>query len=307
MQRKFNCPQQTLVMVLLQLWDNCLANLTAMSAYKSLYTTTFINSMKTAVSNAALLPDNDARRTVAESIRIDMVAQSKICRNLWQDLKSYIRSAYPADQYDTMLTQAGWNYYSRSASNWSALQSLMTSGLNFINANSTTLTDAGYMREDFALEFANSIGSFNSLFSQFVTALQTAEQGTDERLEALNNCYEQGISMCLDGQNVFRNNEATKNLFVFEHVCGLVAGTSPATLDGYVMYEINGEPVVGMTAEIVQLNKSVQTNEEGFYDFGPVKGGTTYTVKYLLDGEVKDTEEVTVHVGTGARKNVEIE
>lgn len=307
MNPKFRCAQEAAIAAMQQLWENCNTQVATFNAYKAFYTTGYCTTQKAAIEAAAALPDNDARRTIAESIRIDLVAQAKLCRNLWQDLKAYIRSAYPADQFDTKLTAAGWSYYpAASGDKWTSMQSLMNNGLNFMNINSTELMNNGNMPAAFTTAFANAQGYFNTLFAQFVTALQTAETQTDERMEALNTCYENTINMCLDGQNAFRDNPSLKNQFVFDSVCSMVDGTSPAKLDGYATYIINGQPVVGLTAEIESINKSVQTNELGFYDFGPLKGGNTYTVKYILDGEIKDTESVKVNVGTGARKNVEI-
>jgi len=229
-------------------------------------------------------------------------------RAMWQDLKCYVRDAYPSDtEYDIKMDEAGWSYYQKSDSSWTKAQALFASGVNFINANRTVLETSGYMTQEYADAFLEMRANFDGAFTDYMVKIQQSEEATEQRLDACNAIYESVIGCCADGQRVFKDEEAVKNEFVFSAVVEKVNPSGPASLKGYVTYEINGEPVVGMTAEIESINKKAVVNDEGFYDFGPLTGGANYTVKYVLNDEVKDTEQVTVPVGTTVHKNVVIE
>lgn len=237
-----------------------------------------------------------------------MVNTARVLRNLWQDMKGYVRDAYPGEEFDTMLTSAGWSDYAAASNNkWTAVQGLAWAALNFMDANGPVLRDRGYMPDDFADRFRETATMFDTLYNDFVSAEQAAQEATEARIAACNSIYEKVNGCCSDGQNVFRNDGVVKDEFVFSAVLAMVDPSGPAGLKGYATYIINGEPVVGLTAEIESINKRAVVNAEGFYDFGPLSGGTTYTVKYMLGEEVKDTEVLIIPVGTTVHKNVEID
>ena len=143
--------------------------------------------------------------------------------------------------------------------------------------------------------------------SDFIAAEQAAQEGTEARIAACTEIFDRVSACCADGQNVFRNDGVIKDEFVFSAVLEMVDPSGPAGLKGYATYIINGEPVVGLTAEIEAINKRTTVDTEGFYDFGPMSGGATYTVNYKLGDEVKDTEVLTIPVGTTVHRNVGIE
>ncbi len=304
----FNCGQDALIEAVVLIWTYCKVRITRMSGFKSKYTSSMCD-LKIAEAQAILLmPDNAARQSVHEMARVSLQGIVDSGRSMWQDLKCYVRDAYTdTAEYDIKLGEAGWSYYQKSATSWTKAKALFASTVNFINANRTALQDQGYMPDAFADTFIELQSNFEVAFVDYMTKVQQSEEGTDERMDVCNAIFASVMECCADGQRVFKNEDAIKNEFVFSAVVEKVDPSGPASLKGYATYIINGEPVVGMTAEIEAINKRVVMNDEGFYDFGPLTGGVNYTVKYVLGDVVKDTEVVTVPVGTTVHKNVEIE
>ena len=307
MDTKFNVAIPVLVPTVLTILDNGEQHLDTLNAYKSKYTTDYFADKRSAIINAQHMPDADARSAAHEVLRLQLVSENKICLHLWQGFKNYCRDAYPdQDLFDIMLSQGGWNYYdAASAQNWPSQEALNVSATNFMTANATVLRTQGFMPDDYADRYQVAAENFANTYSVFRNALQVSKAGTDARNTALSNCYMDTISLCLDAQNLFADNDTVKALFVFDTVSSMIAPAGAAGLKGYATYVINGEPVTGLTAEIENTDKRVTTNPEGFYDFGNLSSGT-YTVKYKLGDVVKDTEQVTIPTGTTVTKNVRI-
>ena len=305
---KFSCSQDALVEAVVLIWTYCKVRIVRMGGFKNKYTVAMCDAKIAEAQAVLLLPDNAARQSVHEMIRVNLAGVVDVGRNMFQDLKCYVRDAYPtAEEFDIKMGEAGWGNFQKSATSWSKAKGLFASMVNFINANREALQAQGYMPDAFADEVMEMQASFEGLYTEFVSAMQTSEEQTDIRIDACNSIFMSVSDCCADGQRVFRNDGAVKDEFVFSAVLEKVDPSGPASLKGYATYQINGEPVVGLTAEIESINKRVTVNEEGFYDFGPLQGGANYTVKYVLGDEVKDTELVTVPVGTTVHKNVSLE
>jgi len=68
------------------------------------------------------------------------------------------------------------------------------------------------------------------------------------------------------------------------------------TLRGVVSYEINGEPLPGVSVQIVQLRRTVETGDDGAYMFTNVPPGT-YTVTTHREGIPDVARSVTITAG----------
>lgn len=304
---KYNCGQDALIKTSILIWNYCKARIGRMGAYKSKYTEAMCEGEIEAANAVLQMPDNAARQAKHEMTRVTMSGVAKTGRNLFQDMKGYVRDAYPGAEFDITMDAAGWRYFAGSVSSWADMQGLFSNAINFINLNDAVLKTKGFMPDTFVILFAETRASFDALYTEFVTAQQESHEATEARLIACNNLYEKVSGCCADGQNVFRDDGVVRNEFVFSTVLEMVSPTGPAGLKGYATYVINGEPVIGMTAEIEAINKRVPVDPIGFYDFGPLTGGVTYEVRYLMGDVVKDTEMVAVPVGTTVHRNVAIE
>jgi hypothetical protein len=136
------------------------------------------------------------------------------------------------------------------------------------------------------------------------TAEQEAIKKTEEKLIANNKIYSFLISMFLDAQELFAL-QSIKDQFVFDQVLSLINPGSPANLKGMVTYMIDGKPVAGLDALIEEQDLVVKTGPNGEYNFDGVRSGDV-TVKYVLNGEVKDTETFRIPPNTTVTKDVKI-
>lgn len=74
---------------------------------------------------------------------------------------------------------------------------------------------------------------------------------------------------------------------------------SNATIRGTVTSQTNNAPLAGVSVEITQIGRSVETNENGVYEFTNVAPGR-YTLVTHTDGFSDQAQSVTVVVGTPA-------
>lgn len=305
METKFNCSIPALTPTVITLWDNCEVHLSVLATYKSKYTPGLCASRKDAMNAAAAMPDQAARSAVHERIRLRLVDGSKTCMRLWQNLKSYCRDSYTnKEELEVQLKSAGWEYYDFAASSWPSTQSLMTSGLNFIDANIDTLKESGYMPDSFRAAFAYSKALFTNDYNEFRTAITDASTSTAARTEALNQCYADVISLCLDSQDCFANNEIIKAQFVFDNVLSMVA---PAGASAAAFTITNAQTKRAIIAEVqVQgSDKSVTTDSStGKCEVSQLAAGNT-TFIIMADGFVKQT--ITSDLTTGTTTRIPIE
>ncbi|MCA1589346.1 MAG: TonB-dependent receptor plug domain-containing protein [Acidobacteria bacterium] len=86
-------------------------------------------------------------------------------------------------------------------------------------------------------------------------------------------------------------------LFVFGF--SLTAAAQSSAIRGRVSSKINGSPLHGVSVQITQLRRSVETNDEGIYEFTAVPPGT-YTLVTHIEGFSDETRSVAVRANTTA-------
>ena len=80
------------------------------------------------------------------------------------------------------------------------------------------------------------------------------------------------------------------------HVCLTLPGQSTGSLRGKVVLQTGGDPVHGATVIVVQLGRSVQTGDDGSYEFGNIPPGN-YDVLAHLHPMADDRQNVQVEAG----------
>ena len=113
--------ENLLYQVCRRMWASCLENVDVFQGKRAIYNDIYIAARVAEIDTAQAFA-NDAQRTaVHELIRINMVTQCGTCCDTFQDLKLYIRHAFPKDQFDTQYKLAGGDLYAESSGlNWIA-------------------------------------------------------------------------------------------------------------------------------------------------------------------------------------------
>ncbi len=303
----YACTEQELYTICTTGWKSCEQYLVNFTAFKAKYKPTLITDRLAAVIAASELPDEQQRNATYETANINLKKQGRACCDKWQMLKRYIADAFPADEQKPMLEAAGFNYYDKAASNnWDSVKGLNTSGSTFIAAKLSELTANENMPPAFQLEFDSEKTQFDKTHQAFIQAEEEAHVGQDDKVKANNAIYADLISMLLDGQEIFKNEEPIYKQFVFAELLYLASGTGTAGFKGRVT--IVGTPVgiEGVIVTIKNNSKTTETDADGKYEINQLASGT-YTIIFEKVGyQPKTIENWIVKVGTVSNLNVEL-
>ena len=213
-------------------------HLTDFSAFKARYDATFVTSVRTEIENARNLPDSQARSTAAEIARLQLVDLNTEALNKFQSLKRYIVDAYPEQQHKALFEAAGQNYYLKASQlNWDSTKGLLSAASQFITNNTVTLTANQNMPVTFENDFITIKTTFEAKHQEFFQAEEEARIQTQTKVSANNNLYDNVVKFCLDGQEIFRNNEAIRKQFVIADLLLLASGPRPRSHLASVCYE----------------------------------------------------------------------
>jgi hypothetical protein len=168
---------------------------------------------------------------------------------------TYIRYGFAENEYENKRVAAGYNYYAGAAhEDWDAVKGLMQSGLLFLNANTTVLTNDGGMPAMFMPDFVLTKDAFELKYQAFLQAEEDTKVLTDQKILADNTLYKTLMKMFEDGKKIFREDAAVREQFTFDRVWALVNGGSatssniPATvveIGVYIYDEETGMPIEG--------------------------------------------------------------
>ena len=303
----YHCTQQELYTILETAWNNCKREQLRFATFKAKYTIPYIDGKLLDVITTKEIPDEQARNEAAETARIHLSAAGILCLNKWQLLKRYIADAFPKELQKPKLESAGSDYYLKaSQENWDSLSGLLTSAMQFINTNLAALTAADNMPPAFQTEFQTLKSDFETKHQTFLAAEETEVSGAEIKVNANNQVHAEAMKMLLDGQEIFKNEEATQKQFIFAELLYLASGTGTAGVKGHVTSAPANTPLENVKVGIPAKNKIVQTNETGFYQFLQLAAGK-YTITFELEGYQTHTEiQFDIKVGTVSTLNVEL-
>jgi len=278
----YRCSQQELYSCCLLGWTSCSENLAAFTAFKSKYDLAFVTTQLASVDDAKRLKGNQARSAQSETYRIELVALADQCRSNWQSLKRYIVEAFAPEMQKPQLEAAGQEYYTKATqNNWEAIESLNNFGETYIADNEAILASAGYMPLTFKPDFVAACTAFTAKHLQFMNQEETDEEGTQEKIEANNAIYTQLINMCLDGQEIFKNNEAKYKQFVFADILIKASSVGTAGIRGIVRDAATQLPIAGVSVTILGSSQSAITDIDGRYEIKPLAAGY-YDVSFVV-------------------------
>src|SRR5262245_28053731 len=131
----YRCSQSDLYEVARVGWNECSSRLSDFTAFKSLYTTTYVTARLTEIDTAEGMSDSTQRTEDSRLTRIKLKDKATEALNSWQILKRYIVQAYLSSDnlLSIKLDVAGQKYYQKATNNdWGATLSLLNAGDTFI-------------------------------------------------------------------------------------------------------------------------------------------------------------------------------
>jgi hypothetical protein len=181
-----------------------------------------------------------------------------------QKLKRYISKAFVPPLHKTRFEEAGFDYYDKAGGDdWEACQGLLLSGVNFISKHSADLLANLNMPVAFENDFKNGKNAFFDKHQQFLDSEETARIATETRQLACNEVYTNCMSMCLDGQEIFKNSDAIRKQFVFDEILFLVSGTGTAGFKGTAKDAVTGLPLAGVLFTLKGSDKTALSDADG--------------------------------------------
>jgi Carboxypeptidase regulatory-like domain len=301
--KTFSCSQQELYTVCNIGWQSCNQYLGQFSDFKARYTAPYIEGRQEEIAEAANLPDAQARAAQSEILRIQLEEKAATCLSNWQKLKRYILDAWQPNLQKPNLEAAGQNYYSKAGeNNWEAVASLVQSGSTFISTNSATLQANENMPASFQVTFDNAKAAFTENHQEFIESEQAKVLATETKMLANNNIHAKVMAMFMDGQELFKDNEALKKQFVFEQVLTLASGTGSAGLKGTISDANTETPVVGAIVTILPTGRTTASDEEGKYHFTQL-AADEYAVTITAEGYQSFSADQTINTGVTSTLN----
>ncbi len=303
MVKSYSLSMSVLYQTIRTIITNASNNIAALGSFKSKYNAAYLLTLQNPLDAAEAMKSEQARSAEHELLRIDMIGLGADCRQMWQNLKRYIADAYGSAQEVVMWDAAGWQYYTEASNeNWDKLREMMQMGFLFIEEHEALLKTAGYMPDDFKDTFDDKRGAFNVKYDAFLIARENAEAGTAAKIAANNAVYESTVSLCLDGQVCFMNDEVKKKLFSIEAVSSLIKPTGSAT----VVVELRNAETNAVIPMFEMTNLSTERTvsaEEGRAEMGQqAEGQTQYRI--VADGYAEHTITVDVHAGVKTIEHV---
>ena len=304
--RNYNCGQQELYSAALLGWESCSQHLTAFTNFSPLYDAALIATRQQEVKDASELPDEQARNAQSEIFRIELSQLAKNAMENWQKLKRYISKAWSEEFQKARLEEAGSKYYLKAGNeDWESCKGLLSSGMNFIDTYLAELTANLNMPPTFQAAFKDNKNAFFTKHQQFLDSEEAGRIATENKIVANNGVYKNLMSAFLDGQEIFKDEDAIKKQFIFDHVLNLVSGTGTAGIRGTITDAATGLTVANVTAAIETTDKTAITDEDGKYIITQVASGK-YKVSFTAEGYQNKSVLQEIKVGTISTLNVQL-
>lgn len=296
-QALYNCRMSELYTILRAGWQACSVNLSVFTAFSAAYTAPLIAARLHDVNSAELLPDFQARNSIAQNLRVDLQRANNDCLLVFRQLQRYISYAFPANQYQAQSDAAGGIYYNEAQNeNWDSTVAMLVSMTNFITANSAALLANTNMPAVFPAKVVAFAATFGGTHARFLAAENDAFVATETKVLANNQCYEELIAMFKDAKYLGFS-PATMKQFTFSSLLSLISSGGASVLRGTVTDSVTGLPVAGAVIDLTNLGVSVISDVNGNYEFTGVPAGT-YNVNCTASGYVLFAGVVVVTVST---------
>jgi hypothetical protein len=213
-------------------YNNLQTDLVFFAAKKPKYTPAYLDALRLTRTNAIALPDEEARNVNYQVLRNNLSETflPPILDN-FNDLKGYIKDAWPGEKPEPRYEAAGGTKYAKAAAkNWENVIGLNSSMQTFITANNANLTAPGGMPATFVTKVNSDAVNFTNAYELFAVARETGVARA-EKVIANNLLHSELMSVMEDGvMMVYRNDAAKKKNYVFDTLKDIVSPPGSASL-----------------------------------------------------------------------------
>ncbi|HLG35976.1 MAG TPA: hypothetical protein VI757_13935 [Bacteroidia bacterium] len=226
----YACSQDELYATSILIVDSFKINQAFFQTKKTIYTILFGNNLRAEILAAKALPDFQQRGASQETFKVQLEQAADDCLIIWQELDSFIKSAFAQELIKTKREEAGSTHYKKaSRHDWESVSQLMLSGSTFIT-NYTAELNTGGMTPTFPTDFDSNKTNFDNLYLLFKGAEQTSSEKRNEKINANNTFHKKITLLCEDGQKYYRTDPAKRERFTFSRVLELVSGSGTETI-----------------------------------------------------------------------------
>ncbi len=299
----YGCSQQSLYTVAGLVWATYDANLASFTDFKGKYTQPYSTAALLDIKAAKDLPTAQSRKSIPESIRVQLLPLGLTCLSNQRRLRSYIHEVFPGDSATPMLAAAGFNAYNPALrEGWEEMNTMITAGDSFIDKNTTAL-EAGTTNMPAAFKATYTTGktAFETVYHNFIVSAQAKAGGTNDKLVANNAIYSTLIAMMEDGRLIFENDATKKALFTFSTVLSGVTGNgttgmhitakdsiSKLNIEHFSVTVQPGDEAGEATGDVLELKMSADTytvviSAPGYHDITLTDVLLTTGVMHRLD------------------------
>jgi hypothetical protein len=117
----------------------------------------------------------------------------------------------------------------------------------------------------FQNDFKTPKENFFTKHQQFLDSEEAARIATENKIVANNSVHKNLMAMFLDGQEIFKDEDAIKKQFIFDQVLNLVSGTGTAGFRGIATDANTSLPLADVIFTIKGSDKTTTSDEEGKY------------------------------------------
>ncbi|MBI4932117.1 MAG: carboxypeptidase regulatory-like domain-containing protein [Bacteroidetes bacterium] len=302
--QNYHCKQLELYAAARFSWRKFIAFISQFNAFKGFYNVPYANARLAEIDAAQAIPDEQVRGEAAETLHITLNQKAETALNRWQDLKRYIADAFTEELQITKLQAAGSELYEPARQHdWESLQGLMNDGLTFIANHFADLTAGNNMPPAFQTTFNTAKTNFELTYNQFLDAETDEPVSTQAKVDANNNVFDKLMKMLLDGQQIFRTNDAVKNHFTFTHTLGIISAPGDCTLKGRCVKGIAQTPEEGVRVTIPELGQTVFTDAEGKYNISGFASGNYSAILEKNTLQTQTFTDLSFDPGTSITRN----
>ena len=220
----YNCSQAELYAGLDITWNSQAKYEAEFMDESTRYTAGLSATRKAAIEAARALPDGASRYADSRILHIDLEKKLMAALSKWNSLEGYIKNGFAAEYYSTRISEAGKGFYSEAGDkDWEKAKELLKEGKNFIAAHSAVLLADGGMPATFPAAFDLAKTQFETVYAQFMTAREDAQEQTDAKILANNNIYKDGRAMMKDGKHIFRKQASVRERFIWKRIRAMVS------------------------------------------------------------------------------------
>lgn len=270
-------------------WKNCEVNLLSFKAFRAKYTNSFICKKIRRIESLGLVGRLIGNSESAESNRVKLEKQARVCLRFWQNLREFIFEAFPSSLHISKLEEAGKFYYNNAANNnMNACDQLFTLGFNFMNDHVPELSSDNNMPASFRSTFEEQILIFKDLQSSYNLACIKEKDMLGESDKIMISIIRDLNLMCKDANIIFSDRTRFLRKFMFSEMKTTIINSRLNKVYGRVfLYGEDYNPVPGALVKLSNGEECLTAEDGSFLITPSIKGH--YTIKVQCEGYNSET------------------